>query len=247
MDRSTIDREKSEKLYVQLYQILRAKIDSGEWTVGSQIPTEDELCKTFEVSKATVRLALFDLARQGYLMRQQGKGTFVCKRVISEGLTMLTSFRELMLEAGIPFTTTLLAKTVMMPAEDLDIELDIPDDKHIIYIKRLRSVENEPILLQETYIPHDVCPNLLNEDIEKDSIFELIDKKYNIKITRIKHFIEITYTTEEAAKLLNLPGGSVALLLSQQLYSGEAQIMYIRSIKRPDRFRFLIELERKNV
>jgi DNA-binding GntR family transcriptional regulator len=242
----SVDREKSEKLYVQLYQILKSKIDSGEWPVGSQIPIEDELCRTFEVSKATVRLALLDLARQGYLMRQQGKGTFVCKRVISEGLTMLTSFRELMLEAGIPFTTTLLAKTVMMPAEDLDIELDIADNKHIIYIKRLRSVENEPILLQETYIPHHICPNLLNEDIEQDSIFELIDKKYNIKITKVKHFIEITYPTDEEARLLNLPAGSVALLLSQQLYSGETQIMYIRSIKRPDRFRFLIELERKN-
>jgi DNA-binding GntR family transcriptional regulator len=244
MNRS-IDREKSEKLYVQLYQILRAKIDSGEWTVGSQIPTEDELCKTFEVSKATVRLALFDLARQGYLMRQQGKGTFVCKRVISEGLTMLTSFRELMLEAGIPFTTTLLAKTVMMPADDLDIELDIADDKHIIFIKRLRSVDNEPVLLQETFIPHEICPHLLNEDIEKDSIIELMEKKYAIKISKIKHFIEITYPTPEENRLLNLPDGSVALLLSQQLYSAERQIMYSRSIKRPDRFRFLIELESK--
>jgi DNA-binding GntR family transcriptional regulator len=245
MDRS-IDREKSEKLYVQLYQILRAKIESGELAVGAQIPTEDDLCRTFEVSKATVRLALFDLARQGFLMRQQGKGTFVCKRVISEGLTMLTSFRELMLEAGIPFTTTLLAKTVLMPSDDLNIELDVPDEKHIIYIKRLRSVDNEPILLQETYIPHEVCPHLLNEDIEKDSIFELIEKKYDIKITKVKHFIEITYPSQEETRLLNLPDGSVALLLSQQLYSGETQIMYSRSIKRPDRFRFLIELERKS-
>ncbi|MBS1113854.1 MAG: transcriptional regulator, partial [Nitrospirae bacterium] len=116
-----IDREKPQKLYVQLYSLLKAKVESGELRVDSQIPTEDELCKIYEVSKATVKLAVLELARQGYVKRQQGKGTFVCKRVISEGLTMHTSFKELMLDAGLAFSTQVLAKTVMMPTDDLDV------------------------------------------------------------------------------------------------------------------------------
>jgi GntR family transcriptional regulator len=241
-----INREKSEKLYVQLRELFKAKIETGEWPTGSQIPIEDELCRIYEVSKATVRLALLDMVRDGYLMRQQGKGTFVCKRVISEGLAMLTSFREMMLEAGIPFTTTLLVKTVMMPTDDLDVKLDVPEDRHVIYIKRLRSVDNEPILLQETYVPHHVCPDLLHDDIENNSIFELLEKKYDIKITKVKDYIEIIYPSQEENVLLGLPEGSVALLLSQHFYAGDTQVMYMRSIKRPDRFRFQIELERKS-
>ncbi|MBI5408047.1 MAG: GntR family transcriptional regulator, partial [Nitrospirae bacterium] len=77
-----INRHNPQKLYVQLYEILRKKIEDGDWAVGTQIPTEEELCKTYEVSKATVRLAILELVRQGYLTRQQGKGTFVCKRII---------------------------------------------------------------------------------------------------------------------------------------------------------------------
>lgn len=240
-----IDRENSQKLYVQLYEILKGKIESGEWAIDSQIPTEDELCKTYEISKATVRLAIAELARQGYLKRQQGKGTFVCKRIIPEGISMLTSFKENMLEAGINFTTKVLAQTVMMPTDDIDLKLDIHDDTHVIYIKRLRMVDNEPVLLQDTYIPHYMCPSLLNEDLEKNSLLELLEKKYNIKITKVKDYIGIAYLNAEEGKLLGLPESSDALLLEQLFYSGETQIQYTRSIKRPDRFKFFIELERK--
>jgi GntR family transcriptional regulator len=240
-----INRENPQKLYIQLYEILKEKIEGGEWSVGSQIPTEDELCRTYVVSKATVRLAISDLARQGYLKRQQGKGTFVCKRVIPEGLTMHTSFKETMLDAGMSFTTKVLAKTIIMPTDDLDLKLNIAANKHVIYIKRLRTVDNEPVLLQEAYIPHNVCPALLEEDVANESLFDILDKKYNITLTRVKDYIEIAYLTDEEATLLGLAKGAPALVMEQQLYSGDLQVMFIRSIKRSDRFRFFIEFERK--
>jgi GntR family transcriptional regulator len=240
-----IDREDHQKLYFQLYEILKKKIESNEWLVGSQIPTEDELCKMFSVSRATVRTAVLELVRQGYLKRQQGKGTFIHRNYISAGLTMLTNFRELLFEEGLNFTTNVLARTVMMPTDDLDVKLDIPKDKHIIYIKRLRSIDNEPVLLQETYIPYHICPLLLEEDIEHQSLFELYEKKYVIKITRVKNYIEIAPLHPDERQLVGLPEGSQAILLNQYFYSGDSLVMYTRSIKRTDRFKFLMELERK--
>lgn len=242
-----IDRENPQKLYIQLCEILKKRIESKEWSVGSQIPTEEELCRMYGVSKATVRAAILELVRLGYLMRQQGKGTFVCKRVISEGLVMWTSLREPMLEAGVTFSTRVLAQTVIMPTDDLDIKLDIPEDKHIIYIKRLRMVDNEPILLEESYIPYHICPPLLEEEVVNKSLFELLEKEHGIKITKVKNYIEIIYLNADEGRLLKLPEGSPALLLTQYLYSRETPIMYTRSIKKPDRFKFSIELERKAV
>jgi GntR family transcriptional regulator len=240
-----IDREDHQKLYFQLYEILKKKIESNEWLVGSQIPTEDELCKMFSVSRATVRTAVLELVRQGYLKRQQGKGTFIYKNYVSEGLTMLTNFRELLFEEGLNFTTNVLARTVMMPIDDLDLKLDIQKDKHVIYIKRLRSIDNEPVLLQETYIPYNICPLLLEEDIEHQSLFELFEKKYGIKITRVKNYIEIAPLPPDERQLVGLVEGSQAILLNQYFYSGDTLVMYTRSIKRTDRFKFLMELERK--
>ncbi|MEW6602906.1 MAG: GntR family transcriptional regulator, partial [Nitrospirota bacterium] len=194
---NSINRQKTEKLYVQLYEILKNKIEGGSWSVGSQIPVEEDLCRTYEVSKATVRLAILELVRQGYLMRQQGRGTFVCKRIIPEGLSMSTSFKELMLDAGIDFSTEVLAQTIMMPTDDLDAKLNITEDKHIIYIKRLFSVDKEPILLQEAFIPREVCPPLLEEDVLNDSLFELFEKKHGIKITKVKDYLFITHITAD--------------------------------------------------
>jgi len=240
-----IDRENPQKLYVQLYEILKRKIESGEWAVSSQIPTEEDLCKTYEISKATVRLAISDLARQGYLRRLQGKGTFVCKRIIPEGLSMVTSFKELMLEAGVNFSTKVLAQTVIMPIDDLDIKLDIAEDNHIVYIKRLRLIDNEPILLQETYMPHHICPLTLEADLENNSLLDVLEKKCGVKITSVQDHIGIAYLNDEEGRLLGLKEGDAALLLEQLFYSGKNKIKYTRSIKRPDRFKFFIELERK--
>jgi len=242
-----INRDDHQKLYMQLYEIIRKKIESGEWSIGSQIPTEDEICKTFNVSRATVRTAILELVRQGYLKRQQGKGTFIFRNVISEGLSMLTSFRESLFEEGLHFSTSVLARTVMMPVDDLDSKLDIPQDKHIIYIKRTRLIDGEPILLQESYVPYHICPLLLEDDIEHTSLLDLFEKKYGIRITKIKNGIDIAYLNSEESRVLGLPDNSAALLLTQYFYSGDTVFMYTRSVKRPDRFQISIELERKAI
>jgi DNA-binding GntR family transcriptional regulator len=242
--RTQIDRESPQKLYLQLHSILKGKMERGDWEVDSQIPTEEELCRLFDVSKATVRIAVAELVREGYLRRQQGKGTFVCKRVIPEGLSMLTSFKENMLEAGVVFETRVLARTVMMLTDDLELKLDVPEDKHIIYLKRVRLVGDEPVLLQESYLPHAVCPALLVEELEDQSILDLLEQRCGVRVTRVRDYIEVVALAEEEAKLLGLPAGSPALLLEQYFYAGGAQVMYTRSVKRPERFRFFIELSR---
>jgi len=240
-----IDREDHQKLYYQLYEIIRKKIGSNEWPVGSQIPTEDELCKMFNVSRATVRTAVLELVRQGYLRRQQGKGTFIYKNAAAEGLNMQAHIRELFFEEGITLTPQILARTVMMPVDDLGIKLDISPEKHIIYIKRLWSVQDEPVLLQECYIPYHICPLLLEDDIEHQSLFDLLEKKYGIKITRVKNFIDVTHLKPDEARFLNLSEGVPASLLTQQFYSGDTLIMYIQSVKKSDRFRIFMDFERK--
>jgi len=240
-----INREDHQKLYLQLMHIIKRKIETQEWRVGSQIPTEEELCNTFNVSRATVRTAVLELVRQGYLKRQQGKGTFIYKNVISDGITMLTNLKELMFQDSLPLATRVMARTVMMPVDDLDARLNIPPDKHVIYIKRLYSVDEEPVLLQESYIPYHLCPLLLEDDIEHHSLFDIFEKNYGIKITRVDNNIDVTHLTLNESTAIGLTEGAAAILLTQNFYSGDTLIMYSRSVKRPDRFQFFIDLERK--
>jgi GntR family transcriptional regulator len=242
-----IHRENPQKLYIQLCEIMKKKIQGEEWPLSSQIPTEDELCKSYNVSRATVRSAILELVRQGFLMRQQGKGTFVFKKVISDTLTMVTSFGEIMLGSVGEYSTTVLAQTIMMPVDDLSAQLNITEDKHIIYIKRLRTAEGKAFLIQESYIPFHICPPLLEEDIEHVSLFERFEKKHSIHITDVKSYFDVTCLNAEEGRLFDLPQGFPAAVLAQHFYSRDNQVMYTRSINRPDRFKFFMEFDHKTI
>ena len=240
-----INRDKPKKLYIQVLEILKARIESNEWPVGVQIPVEEGLCKIYGVSKATIRLAVLELVRQGYLIRRQGRGTFVCKKTPPPGVTMSTDFDEFMIEVPIPFTTRVLAQTVMTPVDDLEVKLEAPGEKHVIYIRRLLLAEDEPVLLAESYVPHRLCPDLLREELSGFLLTEILEKKFDIPITKIKIFVDVANLTENEGMLLGLAKGAPALLLEQHFYSAETQVMYMRTIKRADRFRFSREFEKK--
>lgn len=240
-----LNKQNYRKLYVQLYEKIRKKIEDKEWSVGFQIPTEKQLCEDFKVSRATVRSAISELVRQGYLTCQQGRGTFVSKKVISDKLTMFTTFGEVFIEAGIDFSIDVLAQTIMMPVDDLGDKLNLSGDKHIIYIKRLWKVDNRPFLIQETYIPFNICPPLLEADVKKNSLFELLEKKYAIQITGVRNCFDVTYLNADECRVLDLSENSPALVLTQHFFSGETQIMYMRSVKQPGRFELSLEFGRK--
>jgi GntR family transcriptional regulator len=241
----SVSRENLQKLYLQLCEIMKRKIERNEWAVGSQIPTEDELCELYGVSRVTVRAAVLELVRRGYLFRRQGKGTFVRKQVADE-LIMTASFRELMLESGIAFSSDVLARTTMMPVGDISSLLNVATDKHVIYIKRKTMVENKPAILQEIYIPVHICPSLLDEDIINNSLLRLF-KEHKIEITRIRNYFGTAYLSAGEAEIFGLSQGSPSLLLNQLFLSGETPVMYIRSIKRADTFGFAIEFTKSSI
>ena len=66
-------------LHEQAAEYIRARILSGEYAVGSQIPTENELCALLGVSRPTLRQALDTLTREGLIVRIKGKGTFAAE------------------------------------------------------------------------------------------------------------------------------------------------------------------------
>ena len=237
-----IRREEHQKLYVQLIEILREKIENKEWDVGFQIPTEEDLCKNYGVSRATVRSAIAELVRDGYLYRLQGKGTFV-KQVVSDELVMLTSFRELMLEPGINFSTEVLVQTTMMPIGNIGHLLNISPDKHIIYMKRITVIEGKPVIIQEVHIPLHLCPQLLDENVAVNSLFGLF-KKHKVDITRIRNYFGVSYVGPDEARVFGSAEGSPILLLNQLFFSGETPVMYIRSVKRHDSFGLAIEFQK---
>ncbi len=238
----TVDRESKLKLYVQIYSIFKEKIEDGEWPAGTQIPTEDELCKTYDVSKVTVREAIHELVREGLLKRQQGKGTFVTYSVPHIGLVMRTRLAEVMLGEGVTVKREVLERGVRKPAEDIKTFLMTEDDVYHILCKKVFDGES---CIEESFFPLFILPNIANEDIFSNSLYDLIEEKGTKKIFRVMQTVEVTMVKEDKAATLEIKEANPALLINRVFIASDGTpIAYMRLIGGSSKCKIQMEFER---
>ena len=239
----TIDRESQQKLYVQMYTIFKEKIKGGEWPEEMQIPTEDELCRLYDISKATVRIAISDLVREGLLRRIQGKGTFVVHSTLALGLSMRTRLTEDMFGEGVKLTRELLNRGVEMPSDEIRAYFE---EEGVLYHFRCKCVvEDEPAYLEESYVPLALVPGIEAENIGQISLFDLIQDKAIVKISRVLQTIEVAEIKDEAAEILNISSGSPGLLLHRLLMGpDESPIAYTRLVGTGTKYKIQTEFEK---
>jgi DNA-binding GntR family transcriptional regulator len=244
----TVDRASLQKLYVQMYSIIKEKIEKLEWPRGSQIPTEDELCKNYDVSKATVRNAVSELVRNGYLKKQQGKGTFVTYAVQDLGVTMKTKLTEDMFGEGVKAKKEVLAKGMKLPSEEARAVLQgrgYEEHHDLYYILCRRVVNGETAYLEESYVPRSVFPGIGEEDVCCKPFYDLIQEKGAQKIFKVVQTIELSEARGEAASLLKVHDGAPALLLHRLLIGVDSRpIAYTRLMGIGTKYKIMTEFER---
>lgn len=139
--------KKSLPKYRQIEEDLRYKILFGHWKPGDQIPTEEELCDQYRVSRITIRKAINELENAGYLVRQSGKGTFVTAWQDNlEERPTLKSFTNEMHELGKTAITVEVELTVTEADRIMADILNVPTGHRIIQLKRVRAIEGGVII-----------------------------------------------------------------------------------------------------
>lgn len=243
-----IDRGSPVPYYYQLYEILRDAIEEGYWPPGSQLMTEAEMCELYGVSRTTVRQTLAQLLSEGLVRKERGRGTFVAEPKIHERLVeRLTGFYDDMVAQGFEPQTRVLSSGVVPASKTVGSALGIARGTPVIRITRLRMIEQEPILLVDTYIPYALCPNLLEEDLENQSLYGVLARKYGLRPARGRRFIEAVAATEKDAQLLNIPRGAPLIYLKSMTYVADGRPMeYFEAKHRGDRARFEVEIVHAN-
>jgi len=237
----TVDRESQQKLYVQMEQIIRDKIESKEWPAGSQIPTEDELCRSYDVSKATVRMAITELVRGGYLKKQQGKGTFVTRTIPNLGITMKTRLSEDIFGEGVVARKELLVRGVKEPPEDVRMHLRTQEPVYYILCKRV--VNGEPAYIEESFIPLASAPGIDEAEVCQTPFYELMQQQAEQKIHKVVQMIEITEMSGDAAAILKKENGASALMLHRLLVATDGRpIAYTRLMGGGKKYKLQTEL-----
>lgn len=239
----SVDRESSQKLYIQIYDIIKEKIDKGEWPSNTHIPTEDELCRLFNVSKATVRLAVAELVKDGLVRRQQGKGTFVATDINQLGLVMKTRLTEDMFGKGVKVVKHLVSRGVRVPEDS--IRNLFPVDETIYYALCKATVGGEPAYVDELFIPMSVFPGIDEEILCNTPFYDLIQDRAVRKIFKVVQTIEVTRISAELAGHLGVGEGSSVFLIHRLLLGSDGgPIAYMRLKGNPGRYKIQTEFER---
>jgi GntR family transcriptional regulator len=238
-----IDRNGQLQLYVQIYAIIKRMIDEGEWQPSGIIPSEDDLCRTFAVSKTTVRQAISDLVRDGYLRKQQGKGTFVKNPVPNSGITMKTRISDRMVRAGVRGERETLESGVREAKDEVRNYLKFDDS--IFYAQCLESEDGEPAYIEELFAPLVFFPGIEGEEICSTSFVSLIRERSIRKLSRIVQTIEVCHAKDGTALLLKVMDGHPALLMHRVFIDSESRsIAYIRLCGKGGKYRVDSEFER---
>jgi len=239
-----LQRSSPVPLYYQLKEIFRSWIISGRFNSGERFPSESELEKHFQVSRMTIRRALTELVNEGFLIRERGRGSFVIRPRMQSHLRRLTSFTEDMQMRGLRTDSKFLDFHVVRDAEAAG-KMGIAEGEELVQIRRLRLVEGEPVALQNAYVRHAFCPEIIERGLIDGSLYRTLEDGYGLKLGRALQTVEAKPADEYEANLLGLLVGQPVLILERLTYlaSGEP-IEYVRSSFRGDRYRFVIELVR---
>lgn len=242
----SIDRNSFVPLYIQVIDSLTEYIELNDFPPGHQLPGEADLCKTFDVSRTVIRQALQELEYKGLIYREKGKGTFVSKPKIHEGLFQeLTGFYQDMVAKGHRPRSDVLKQEKIQASKRVADYLDLAENSSVIQIDRLRYVNHEPIVFVTTYLPFDMCPQLLEVDLTNQSLYAYLEKEHGLTIARGRRFLEAVIANQLEAELLQVDIGSPLLMLNSVSYLPDGRpIEYFHALHRGDRSRFETELVR---
>ena len=210
-----------QPLYNQLVDLLKEKIEM-EMEANDMLPSERELTNRYGLSRTTVRLALQELEKQGYIYRQHGKGTFVSD--LSKQVTNLSgsySFTEQMRSVGKTPETKILEFEVVEANKYLAGRLGVSLGEKLLKLKRLRLADGQPMMLERSYLPAKKFLTLTRELLEQKPLYDLFSQEFNQTIRVANEEFFATIAKSKDARQLQIIEGSPVVSLRRTTYITE--------------------------
>ena len=229
-------------IYLQLREVVRGKIESGEYPPGMAIPSENELSDMYGVNRLTVRNAIDALVKEGLLKRIQGKGAFVVGDRIERDLDWLSGFRQTFTERDADPAAKIHAKTRRPAGRLFASVFGVGEDDDIFYGRRLNSAIGEPGSAEHTYVPASKVPKLDGIDLGVFSLYEVYGF-YGVSPVRAYETLDLVSVEARDARMLGVEPGSTVLLFTCWTYDAKDDVVeYTRSYTRGDKCCFTVRI-----
>lgn len=227
---------------------MRERIRTGEWKPGDLIPSERELGEMYGISRMTARQAITDLVNEGLFYREQGKGTFVSRHKVTQQLIRLTGFTEDIRARGQRPSAKVLSAQMRAADETLAERLRIKPGQLVFSLKRLRIADDDPLAIELSQLHFPGCEKLLEEDLEQNSLYRLLESKYGLPPVEAEQELEAGLAGTEEAQLLKISTGSSVLFIRRTTYTDRNQpIEYAKSVYCGNKYTFYTHLKREQL
>lgn len=240
MTANTKDRS---PLYVQLRELIRSQIESGQFPPGTSLPSENALAQTYGLNRSAVHNALHALEYEGLLQSVQGKGSFVLGPKLMRDMETLGGFRQTMLDRDQSPSTKVLHKTLRKAGPLYSRLLEISPDAPLWYVKRICYAESSPLALEEIFIPKDLLPDFNSADIGLFSIMDIYHWNAIYPLLGQQN-LSIAFLDPSQSKLIGLEGKQAVLEFSGIMRTKEGRIVeFSRSYTRQDKAEFKVHYQ----
>lgn len=203
--------------FEQIKNHIVEKIESGTWPVGTQIPTEAELCKSFSVSRMTVSKALRDLVSAGLLERTPRLGTFVCQKKAESPLMDIRNIADEIEERGQTYHNEIINLKAILSSEDVSMRLGLMLGSQVYMSEIVHYADNLPIQLEHRWVNPNFAPDYLEQDFS-----QVTPNEYLVEICPlgvIEHTVEAILPPLNIARLLEMGTQEPCLLLHRRTWS----------------------------
>lgn len=243
--RIQLNRDLPVPLYQQVYNIWKRRIELGELKPGDRLPTERELCDTYDVSQITVRQAIQMLVNDGLVVRRPRTGTHVAQRKFNQDLIRLTSFSEDMRSRGLRPGGRVLTMVEEPADAAVAVRLKLALKEPVVRIERLRTAENEPMAIEVFRIQSSLCPGLAQRDIEGVSLYDILTKAYGLDLAWADQSFEASTASQREAATLEIRKGAPVLRVERLTYTSTRHpLEYTTSVYRGDRYKLNVSMKR---
>lgn len=225
--------------YYQIHRNIVEMIESGMLTEGEALPSERVLSEAYGVHRMTLRQAIDSLARSGFVRVEHGVGTFVRNPGLAQFMPDSLGFSERIRNAGKHPSSRVLAIDVIPASPTAQQQLRLPPNSQVIALRRLRLANDEPLIIETSYLPHARFSALAVQDLERRSLYDLLKQLYQVRITSTERTLEPTLLRSDEADLFGLPAGFPAMLVHITAFAeDESPVEFSKSVMRGDRCRF---------
>jgi GntR family transcriptional regulator len=243
---SPLDANSPVPLHRQLRDAIQRLLANGVWVNTSPIPSEREMTQTLGISRATVRQAIQTLELEGWLQRQQGRGTFAVRERIEQPLEGITGFSQNMKLLGLEAHSRLISAKLEPAVPRVAKALRLPVGAPVAVVVRLRLAGGEPLMLERAHLNYGLVPNILEHNL-RGSLYDILTKTYRLEFALGEETVEAIIANSRLAKSLEIKPNDPVLHTQRTVFTADGTALeYTERFGRADKCSFKVALSGNN-